>query len=67
MGVEPPLVKGVGTKRLGKGRVKNFKLDGILGLCFKVSKMLKLIKPLLFGNHDNHSIIKYFLPITEKI
>ena len=39
---------------------KNFKLCAVIGLSFKVSKMLELMKPLLFGNHDNHSTIKCF-------
>ena len=32
----------------------------VLGLSFEVSKMLELIKPLLYGNHDNHSTTKCF-------
>ena len=29
--------------------------------------MLELMKPLLYGNNDNHSITKcFFLPIVEK-
>ena len=29
--------------------------------------MLDLIKLLLFGNHDNHSITKYFFTNIEKM
>ena len=32
----------------------NFKLGGVLGLSFEVSKILELMKPLLYSNHDNH-------------
>ena len=39
---------------------KKFKLGGLLGLAFEVSKMTELMKQLLFGNHDNHSITKCF-------
>ena len=38
----------------------SFKLGGLLGLSFEVSKMSKLMKPLLYGNHDNHSTTKSF-------
>ena len=49
----------------------NIKLIGVLGLSFKVPEMLELLKLLLFGNHENHSITKcffanYWNDITKK-
>ena len=42
-------------------------LVGVLGLSFKVSRMLELVKLRLYGNDDNHSTTKCFLPIIVKM
>ena len=39
----------------------------VLLLSFKVSKMLELIKQLLLGDHDNHSITECFFQLLKNV